>query len=501
MNRQIRRLGIALIACFTRRCSCSSTTSRCSGPTSYNDDPPNTRPIVADFSRPRGTIISADGAVLARSVPSRTTVRVPAGVPRGRPVRPRHRLLLLQLRRRRRRADVQRRAGRADHRAADPTTLADLFVDDERRRQPHLTIRKDVQQVARDALGDQRGLGRGHRPARPAAILALWSYPSLRPQPAVGPRPSAADAGQGAARRRPGQAAAARAYRESFFPGSTFKVVTGSTGLDTGKVTPDEPVLPGRDRLRPAGVTDPPSATSAAARAAATLFDDPARSRATPPSPRWASRPSAPTAWSHGSEAFGFNHAPPIDLPGAGRLPLPDSPTSTDNTPVLAQASIGQNDVAATPLQMALVAAARRQRRRDHDAPRDARDPRRRSGVIASATRTERLEAGHRARPAPTTMREAMIGVVADGTANRLADPRLRGRRQDRHRPARHRAAPSHAWIIGFAGPPGQTRRSRSPSSSRASRARARRPAAGSPPRSPRPCMARHSAVHDRERP
>ncbi len=50
-----------------------------------------------------------------------------------------------------------------------------------------------------------------------------------------------------------------------------------------------------------------------------------------------------------------------------------------------------------------------------------------------------------------------MIGVVENGTATRPADPGLRGRGQDRHGPARHRARPiSHTWIIAFAGPPGQ---------------------------------------------
>ena len=57
-----------------------------------------------------------------------------------------------------------------------------------------------------------------------------------------------------------------------------------------------------------------------------------------------------------GAQAFGFNAKPPIDLPAAAASNFP-----TDfrrNLPALAQSSIGQNDVQATPLQMALVAAA-----------------------------------------------------------------------------------------------------------------------------------------------
>jgi peptidoglycan glycosyltransferase len=57
-----------------------------------------------------------------------------------------------------------------------------------------------------------------------------------------------------------------------------------------------------------------------------------------------------------GTASFGFNQVPPIDLPGAveSRFPV----DFADNLPALAQASIGQGDNSATPLQMALVAAA-----------------------------------------------------------------------------------------------------------------------------------------------
>ncbi len=71
------------------------------------------------------------------------------------------------------------------------------------------------------------------------------------------------------------------------------------------------------------------------------------------------------------AEKFGFNQKVPIDLPEPAQSYFPQTfgkrvragatPGSADvyeNTPALAQASIGQNDVPATPLQMAMVAAA-----------------------------------------------------------------------------------------------------------------------------------------------
>src|SRR5204863_7945354 len=56
------------------------------------------------------------------------------------------------------------------------------------------------------------------------------------------------------------------------------------------------------------------------------------------------------------AESFGFNKDVPIDLTSPARSNFPTD--FEHNTPALAQSAIGQNDVAATPLQMAMVAAA-----------------------------------------------------------------------------------------------------------------------------------------------
>jgi len=57
--------------------------------------------------------------------------------------------------------------------------------------------------------------------------------------------------------------------------------------------------------------------------------------------------------------AFGFGARPPLDLPSPiATAQFPDPATFPHNLPSLAFSAIGQQDVAATPLQMALVAAA-----------------------------------------------------------------------------------------------------------------------------------------------
>jgi len=106
-------------------------------------------------------------------------------------------------------------------------------VDRERVADVTLTVRNDVQTVARDAL-----LGTGAPSAsvvaldpRSGAVLAMYTTPSYDPnQLATHDLRAAEDAFAvfDAANPNPLRA---RAYQERFFPGSTFKVVTGSVGL------------------------------------------------------------------------------------------------------------------------------------------------------------------------------------------------------------------------------------------------------------------------------
>ncbi len=69
MNKQIRRLGIGLLACYVLL-FVQLNVLQVVRADSYNANPLNTRQVVRDFSRPRGMIQTADGVILAQSVPS-----------------------------------------------------------------------------------------------------------------------------------------------------------------------------------------------------------------------------------------------------------------------------------------------------------------------------------------------------------------------------------------------------------------------------------------------
>jgi len=152
-----------------------------------------------------------------------------------------------------------------------------------------------------------------------------------------------------------------------------------------------------------------------------------------------------------GAESFGFNQRPPFDLPVPAASTFPTAfPDDQGNGP-LARASIGQGDVSATPLQMALVAAA------------VAND-----GVLMAPHVLDRVTDGDGdtvrqadaevwqqplAPSTAQTVQDAMIGVVENGsgTAARIAGFVVGGKTGT----AQLGTDPpsSHAWFISFAGP------------------------------------------------
>jgi peptidoglycan glycosyltransferase len=152
-----------------------------------------------------------------------------------------------------------------------------------------------------------------------------------------------------------------------------------------------------------------------------------------------------------GAQSFGFNSKPPIDLPAPAASAFPTN--FTRNLPALAQASIGQNDVQATPLQMALVAAGIANNgviMRPHIMS-EVRD--------SEGSVIERYGVGSWLQPlsaaSAATMKAAMLDVVARGTATRMQIAGYEvggktGTAQIGSDPPR-----SHTWIMGFAGPPG----------------------------------------------
>jgi peptidoglycan glycosyltransferase len=410
----------------------------------------NSRPIDQAFARPRGTVTTADGVVVARSVKSNDHFQYQREFPTKQLF-----------------AAVtgyfnysfgatgleshynEELSGQTAHQKFK--SIGDLFVDRDRTGNLTLTMRSDVQAVAQSALGNQKGSVVALDP-RTGGIIALWSQPTFDPNVLSSHDIKATEKAKELLEAASGAPLLPKAYRQIYAPGSTFKVVTASTGVESGKVTTTEPSYPQLSQLDLPQTThnlrnfgSPPEVCGG------TLYEIMAKSCNTAFAQMGLDL-GGPTMVA-GAESFGFNQVPPLDLPAVASN-FPKGPFD-DQLPALALASIGQGQTAATPLQMALVAAG------------IAND-----GVIQEPHVVDQVVDGEgdivkkndptqwKRAVSPQTaevIREGMRQVVARGTATRLQIPGLDvGAKTGTAQFGAGSPLRSHAWIIAWAGPPGQ---------------------------------------------
>ena len=446
MERSIRRLGLFLMLLF---CALFVQLNyiQVIRADQLNTKVGNDRPVEQSFARPRGTIATADGVLLARSVPSDDRFQFQREYPEGDLYASVTGYLnYLRGATGLERAYNEELSGRTARQQV--RSIGDLFVDSERTGNLTLNVRSDVQQVARDALGDQRGSVVALNP-QTGAVLGLWSNPTFDPNVLASHDFEATEAAYDLLEQAEGNPLLPRSYQEVYPPGSTFKVVTGSTGVEDGSVTPTEPVYPTITALDVPGTErDLPNFDGSPC--GGTLFLILAKSCNT--SFAQMGLDLGGEKMTAGAQTFGFNDRPPFDLPTVeSRFPT----SFEQDEPKLAQSSIGQNDVAATPLQMALVAAAIANDgvvMEPHvvDVIRDGE-----GGLVEQLQPTQ-----WRRAVSPQTadiMRQAMRQVVADGSATRLQIEGVDvGAKTGTAQFGPAAPLRSHAWVIAWAGPPGQ---------------------------------------------
>jgi peptidoglycan glycosyltransferase len=460
VSKQIKLLGLAILICYTAL-FVKLNQIQVLDAGRYNSRPDNTRSLQRDFNEPRGDIVTADGSVAATSEERRAALRYQRVYPEGdlfSSVAGFYSFTLGS-------DGVERTyneqlAGRTA--SLKLNKLSGFFSETSSEGDVVLTVRKDVQAVAKQALGDRRGSVVALDP-RTGAILAMWSFPSFDPN-----QISTNDAKQAANVKKlldaaPGKPLLPRAYRERFFPGSTFKVVTATAGLTSGQVTVSAPAYPEVTSYTPP-LTTRPIANFGGESCGGTLLVILARSCNTSFA-QMAAENLGPEPMIDAAQAAGFNDAPPIDLPRPAksvyptdfgavvRKPAGQAPVYED-TPKLAQTAIGQNDVRATPLEMALVAAGVGNGGRIMT-PHVMSEIRARDGDVVERYKVSPWRDSMTPEIA-TTMRGAMVGVVQGGTATIMQLPGVEvgaktGTAQLGTNPPR-----SHGWMIAFGGPPGE---------------------------------------------
>ena len=438
MDPQIRKLGIVLLVMFLALFVKLNDLQVVRAEKLANA-PGNTRQATRDFSRERGVIQTADGAIVAESVDVDTAFERQRRYPEGD--------LFAHV------AGyfsftygtegVERTyASDLAGRSIALRRLTDVLSERVRTGNVKLTISKSLQQVARDALGARRGSVVAINPTD-GAILAMWSFPSFDPNPLAAHDQAAVQASWEQLQGDAAQPLLPRAYRRNYAPGSTFKVVTAAAALDRRPDLAAKAYPPLRDLDLPQ--TDANLPNFGGSTCGGPLPDLLRVSCNTGFAQMGLDLGAGDLAGEAGE--FGFRSRPPLDLPAPATSVFPEAGEFAQDQPGLAKSAIGQEDVASTPLQMALVAAGVANGgvvMKPH-VMAEIRDDR------GELVRTYEPEQWMRAMSAESAaaLRDMMVQVVARGTAGRAAVPGVTVAAKTGT--AQTVGDNSHAWLIGFA--------------------------------------------------
>lgn len=350
MNGPIRRVAIAVFVGFFLLIL-NVTYIQALATSKYRDNPLNPRVASSLSGKERGVIITADGTVVAQSMPvagssARFTREYPEGPVYAHVVG--YTSLLF--------GDAGlERAFAADLRSKRDLTVSDvisaLMGNDLRPHGLQLTIDAGLQQAAFDALGDRRGAIVALDPST-GAVLAMVSKPSFDPSSML--------TDDAAARRSlllddPQEPLANRAIARTYPPASTFKVIVAAGAIEQGVAGP-ETEFPDPTELPLRGTTsvirnyDRGPCMDGTQVTLSTAFRRSCNTIFAMLGIQLGADELAATA-----ESFEFNTEVPFEL---AVQPSVFPPPQGLDEPALAQSSIGQRDVRATPLEMAMVASA-----------------------------------------------------------------------------------------------------------------------------------------------
>ncbi|MDR5708413.1 MAG: penicillin-binding transpeptidase domain-containing protein [Armatimonadota bacterium] len=293
-----------------------------------------------------------------------------------------------------------------------------------------LTVDREIQQVAAQALGGRRGAVVALDP-RDGALLAMVSAPSFDP--------NLLEQNWAVLRQDPARPLLNRATHGLYPPGSTFKVVTMAAALSRRAADPDTRFFcPGFVLVRGRPILD----FGGRAHGSLTLWE----------ALVWSCNVTffqlgmrvGGSILREFAAAFGLGEAPAFELPSeAGHLPDPEEVAGDG----VAQLSFGQGSLLVTPLQMALLTAVLA-RGGVRIRPYTVAQVRTAEGEVVERHRAksgERILAEEVAR----VLRDTMVEAVAYGTGRAAALPGVAV--AGKTGTATASGGPPHAWFIGFA--------------------------------------------------
>lgn len=304
-----------------------------------------------------------------------------------------------------------------------------------------LSIDSRVQKTATEALGKQKGAVVAIEPAT-GQILAMVSLPSFDPNALSSHKTDEVRAEWDRLQADPTKPMLNRATREAYPPGSTFKIITTSAALDHGRGV--DTTFPTRSEYLPPQ-TDKPihnfggrscggtmteafrvSCNTFFAQLAAELEQDDFESTA---------------------QDFGFGEIPPVDI-AASASKFPSS-NELRSPAFRAQTGIGQFNVAATPLQMALATAAIANRG-SVPAPKLVREIRDVRGAVTERTEPQVWKRAT-SEVTAAAVKALMINVVTNGTGRGAQIPGISVAGKTGTAQTGREGEPPHVWFVAFA--------------------------------------------------
>ena len=447
MNQRIRRFAVVLIVLYVILFA-QLNFIQVGQKSTLEADTRNTRQTVRDFNDPRGDIRTSDGVVIA------TSVRNEAGSE----------------------FDWQRTYPEGDLYSAitgyftfgygatqiekvQNDVLAgrtieqqikgfrSLFNGENTTGTVETTIDADIQQAAKDALGNREGSVVVIEPAT-GAVKAMWSSPTYNANFVADQKTITSDV-LTYLNEIPGKPLLANAYQERYMPGSTFKVITTAAALDDGLIT-KESIWVEESEFLPPQTTDP--IQNYGNKVCGGDLPEVFRRSCNTPFARIAIE-LGPEKMVAAAKRFGIGDNIPFDLPRSTSSQFGDVEYFTQNLPLLGIGGFGQGNTQMVPLHMAMVAASIAHggvmmkpyvigATYDHD-----------GGVLQRTVPTV-----WKTPMTPATsslLTELMVGVVNEGTAQccmKLANGiQAAAKTGTAQLNAAGEPERSHAWMIAFA--------------------------------------------------
>ena len=447
MNKQIRKLVGALIVLYLI-VFVALNTVQVAKKDALDSHPDNNRQTIRDFNRPRGPIVTADGQVVARSVPTTGgQFDYQRQYPLGDLFSNITGYYTFSF------GSTQLEKTQNDVLMGDtPAQKAQgLFGGADNSGSVSLTLRSDVQRVAAEALGEREGSVVVMDP-RTGAVIAMVSWPRYDANLVVNPDSKQAEAVLEFYSNYPGKPLLANAYQERYMPGSSFKVITTGIAFENGVASMDSTFPVEKEWLPPQ--TNDPIQNYGGKSCGGTMAEVFYRSCNIPFAQMAVML--GPDRMVAGTRSWGINEDIPFDLPNGAQSHFENAGGEpidfANNIPLLAIGGFGQGNDLMVPLHMCMVASTVANggnmmqpyvvdKTLDHD------------GTILTSTTPEVWKTPI----SPTTAADLttlMVGVVNNGTGKPMAlDNNIQAAAKTGTAQLNGAGQPerSHAWIVGFA--------------------------------------------------